>query len=124
MPSEVEKLWGSESWLKNDEQYCMKLLFLKPDFQSSLHYHKVKTETFLVVAGKVKLELLPYFKTQPDQFDVIQVRFLQPYQSITLAPFTPHRFRSVGGDAVIVEASTFHSDEDVVRLEESRAIAN
>lgn len=119
---EVEKLWGSETWLENSEKYCMKLLFLKPGFQSSLHYHKIKTETFLVVAGRVKLELLPYYYTHPDQADVVQVRRLQPYQAITLNPFTPHRFSTISEEAVIVEASTEHSDDDVVRLEDSRAI--
>lgn len=119
---EVAKLWGAEQWLKNDEQYCMKLLFLKPGFQSSMHYHKEKTETFLVVAGRVALETMPYYHSHPDQSEVIKIQRLQPYQSITLNPYTPHRFRSIVSEAVIVEASTFHSDEDVVRLEESREI--
>jgi len=119
---EVEKLWGSETWLENDENYCAKLLFLTEGFQSSLHFHKEKIETFICVAGKVRLEILPYYNSHPDQADVIQKRYLQPYQSATLRPYQPHRFTALTPTAVIVETSTFHSDEDVVRLEESRKI--
>ena len=122
MRHEVEKLWGSESWSHNDDKYCMKTLFLNSGFQSSMHYHKVKEETFQVVAGKVKLEYMPWYKDGVDTFDVVKQVYLQPYQDFTLLPGVPHRFTAITPTAVIVEASTKHSDEDVVRLEESRAI--
>lgn len=117
----VKKLWGCERWLHNTNQYCMKVLELLPEYQSSLHYHKNKTETFLVVSGKVRLEIMQGFKVSPDGAH-IRTMYLRPYQHHTLAPYTPHRFTAVGGPAVIVEASTYHDDEDVFRLEESRKI--
>src|SRR5260370_26153316 len=119
---EVAKLWGSETWLENDENYCAKLLFLTEGFQSSLHFHKQKIETFICVAGKVKLEILPYYRSHPDQAMVVQKRFLQPYQSVTLLPYQPHRFTAITPTAVVVGGRTKHDDEDVVRLEESRPI--
>ncbi len=111
---EVEKLWGSEQWLHNGDDYCAKLLFLNHGFQCSLHYHPVKRESFICVAGKVRLEVL-----QNDGH--IQNIYLQPYQHYTLEPGKAHRFRAITPTAVIVEASTKHSDSDVVRLEDSRA---
>lgn len=99
----------------------MKVLELQPGFQSSLHYHKKKQESFLVVSGRVKLEILQHF-TIPDTTPRIKTMYLKPYQHHTLAPWTPHRFTAVDGPATIVEASSFHDDEDVFRLEDSRAI--
>jgi len=122
MSEQVWKKWGNERWLHNDEKYCMKVLTLEPGYQSSMHFHRVKEETFLVVAGKVKLEIMPYYRTNADSVDVVKSVYLQPYQDYTLMPYTPHRFTSIGGQAVVVEASTKHDDEDVVRLEESREL--
>jgi D-lyxose ketol-isomerase len=116
---EVEKLWGSETWLHNEEDYCAKLLWLYKGFQCSLHYHPVKRETFICVSGKVKLEVLPFYKKSSDSFDVKRIIYLQPYQHFTLEPGIPHRFTAITPDAVIVEASTKHDDNDVVRLEDS-----
>lgn len=117
----VVKKWGSERWLHNESDYCMKILELQPEWQSSLHYHKKKQETFLVVSGRVKLEVMSGFQA-PDQETRIRTIYLKPYQHHTLAPYTPHRFTAVDGPATIVEASSFHDDEDVFRLEESRKI--
>lgn len=122
MQHEVTKKWGTEVWLENDKTYCVKLLFLKEGFQSSLHFHPIKRETFTCVAGKVRLEVMPHYKQSPDYHDIVHRVFLQPYQHYTLEPGIPHRFTPITGEAVIVETSSFHSDEDVVRLEESRKI--
>lgn len=119
---EVEKKWGSETWLHNEEDYCAKILWLYKGFQCSLHYHPVKRETFICVAGKVKLEVQPFYKTSVDSFDVTKTVYLQPYQHYTLEPGIPHRFTAITPTAVIVEASTQHLEEDVVRLEESKEI--
>src|SRR5689334_10285311 len=119
---QVNKVWGHEEIVTNNDKYCMKMLFLRDGYQSSMHYHKVKDETFLVISGRVKLEVMPYFKSSPDYADVVHTIRLKQGASYRLEPMTPHRFTSIDGDAVIVEASTPHSDEDVVRLEESKAI--
>ncbi len=118
---EVEKLWGSETWLNNDEDFCAKLLFLNKGFQCSLHFHPRKREIFICVAGKVKLEVMPFYRNYVDSFDVTKTIYLQPYQHFMLEPGIPHRFTAITPTAVIVEASTKHSDDDVVRLEDSRA---
>ena len=39
---------------------------------------------------------------------------------VTILPGQPHRFKGLK-DSVIMEISTYHSDSDVVRLEESKA---
>ena len=51
----VAKVWGHERWLANDEKYCCKTLTLKKGYQCSLHYHKLKDETFFVLDGRLRL---------------------------------------------------------------------
>jgi len=112
---EVVKKWGTEQWLENDERYCAKLLFINPGYKSSLHWHPRKCETFIVVAGKIWLE------RRISSGHIMGQSFV-PYQSITLEPGVPHRFQAIDEQAVVVECSTKHSDEDVVRIEESTAL--
>lgn len=59
-----------------------------------------------------------------EQRDVRGVPFeeiLKPGDQRLIMPKTPHRFSSLEG-AMISEVSTMHSDEDVVRIEESHKI--
>lgn len=51
----VEKPWGSEEWIVNNEKYCGKLLRIKKDHSSSWHYHKIKDEVMYVHSGKVNI---------------------------------------------------------------------
>lgn len=104
----IKKLWGQEIWHHNDSLYCMKTLIINPGFMSSLHYHKVKSETFLVVRGKVLLEV--------GQKKII----LGVGDSADISPKIPHRFMSTIGVSTVIEASTMHDDEDVYRIERSK----
>jgi len=55
----VEKIWGREKWIINDEnhQYCHKKLEIKKGAACSLHMHEIKLETFTLESGKVQLIL-------------------------------------------------------------------
>ena len=109
----VQKIWGEEWWLDNEE-FCTKLLFVKPGFQCSLHYHPVKRESFRLLSGALFLE-------QRDIRGIPFEEFLAVGDRRLIEPKTPHRFRSYEG-AVILESSTHHDDADVVRLVESGPI--
>ena len=103
--------WGFELRLVGTKQYCGKLLVLTGQgHQSSLHYHPVKKETFFVLSGSVKIVMLG-----------IDSGIYNPGDSITLYPGMAHRFSLAEGcnEALILEVSTEHKDEDVVKLEES-----
>jgi histidinol phosphatase-like enzyme/quercetin dioxygenase-like cupin family protein len=106
--TQVDKVWGKEYWIVNDEQYCSKILELQPDHISSLHYHIEKCETFTVLAGVVRIthqgEVRSYIKGE----------------SVTILPEDNHRFEAVESPAVILETSTHHEDADTVRIEESK----
>lgn len=110
----VTKKWGSEHWIVNDFSagYCGKLLTLFKGFQSSLHFHKVKDETMYCVEGLVKVEV--------GEQGSLETYTLQEGDILRLAPLTPHRFTSLTDVSKLIEFSSFHNDEDVERLEESK----
>jgi quercetin dioxygenase-like cupin family protein len=108
-PQTIEKDWGRELVLVNTPLYCGKLLIIDPGRQCSLHYHWEKHETFVLQRGEVLIQLgLEWIKLR-DQGRAIQV-----------PPRIPHRFGSIDG-AELLEVSTCHRDEDVLRLEPSRS---
>lgn len=110
----VEKLWGKERWVVNEPEYCMKVLTIEPGFQSSLHYHRIKKETFIVHYGTLRVETV-------NRSGVVVSEVLKAGMSKTIKPGKPHRFMSDSEtDCVFWEVSTHHDDTDVVRIEPSR----
>lgn len=101
MMKKVEKEWGSEDWIVNRE-YCGKILNLKKGFSCSLHYHKIKDETFFVLEGQVLFELDG------------ETKILQPGDTIVLPSGQRHRFTGLE-DSRIIEFSTHHEEEDSYR---------
>ena len=116
---DIVKIWGRERVIANHGLYCGKILFVEPGYQSSLHYHRIKDETFYVDSGEVSLEIF-LDTARPREKHVLR---LKKGQSIRIEPLTPHRFRSATSDpAKIIEVSTYHDDDDVVRIEDSRSL--
>ncbi len=56
----VEKEWGHEIWLANNEKedYCGKILRINRGHTSSLHFHMEKHETFYVTEGILQVILV------------------------------------------------------------------
>jgi hypothetical protein len=108
----VDKLWGHEIWFANDiaNGYCGKLLHINADKGFSMHFHKDKTETFYVLSGNVKLDVVD-FKTGRTE-----TAMLMASDVFNVAPELPHQLTAIDGAAVIIEASTYHRDEDSYRL--------
>jgi quercetin dioxygenase-like cupin family protein len=107
MVKRVEKGWGYELWIHNDEKYCGKLLFFKAGKKCSLHYHKLKHETFYVQSGKLNCtfieDTISYHET------------LGPGDIKEIHPGLIHQMEAVE-DTVMFEFSTQHFDEDSYRL--------
>lgn len=108
----VKKLWGREIWHHNSASYCMKTLILKSGYMSSLHMHKIKKETFLVVHGMVSLQLGN------------KTRLLRAGDSVTINSRRYHRFMPLTAVSRVIEASTTHDNADVFRKEDSRKVEN
>ena len=67
-PKKVEKDWGYELWLANnqDNNYCGKILFIEKGNSTSMHYHEDKHETFYVIDGTLRVDMLKD-KSKPKQ---------------------------------------------------------
>jgi|HubBroStandDraft_6_1064221.scaffolds.fasta_scaffold02778_12 D-lyxose ketol-isomerase len=110
-----KKTWGVEYWLVNTDLYCCKLLKIVPGYQSSIHAHAVKDETFIGLMGTTQLTI------HDGKGHPYEVHAIHPGQQYRIRPETFHSFQAVNV-AWIMEVSTRHSDKDVVRLQESRRL--
>lgn len=102
----VEKEWGHEEWIVNNDKYCGKKLVFKAGYQFSMHHHKIKDETFYVLSGKLFLET----EYQGSR----ETRLLFPGDIVHIVPNMNHRLTALSA-AEIIEFSTHHQDEDSYR---------
>lgn len=107
--SEHIKLWGKEIWIVNNGLYCSKRLIINGGYRCSVHYHKIKHETFYVQSGVV------YIEQRKNDGSVIFDGFLEPGDSIVVLPYDLHRFTGVT-DSELLEISTLHIEEDSYRM--------
>ena len=115
----VKKVWGEERIVVNSDKYCGKFLYVKKGFQCSLHYHRIKDETFFILSGSVWFEEK---KDTDDGVGYISGSILKAGDIKHLPPMTIHRFSAIDEDCVIIEFSTPHKDSDSYRLEMSGKI--
>lgn len=106
MENIVEKSWGKEEWIVNNELYCGKILTcIRGKWSSNglYHYHKLKDETFHILQGSVILDIegKEYTLNEGDTFRI--------------KPNTKHRFTSLTDISKILEISTQHFDSDSYR---------
>ena len=110
IPAEVHpKGWGREVWVVNNSKYCGKIMHLNAGKQCSIHYHKVKDETFHVLSGMLELHL---FKGgYPEEQSVV---VMKQGDTVHIPTGLVHRFRGIE-DSMILEISTQHFEEDSYR---------
>ena len=106
---EVKKKWGKEVWLVNEPEYCGKLLYIDKGASSSIHYHPKKKETFYCGAGAVLI-------TSGDEGSI----YYPDSEPVTIPPMRKHLFYGLLERNILIEISTHHEDDDVVRLTKSR----
>ncbi|PIN90216.1 cupin domain-containing protein [Candidatus Pacearchaeota archaeon CG10_big_fil_rev_8_21_14_0_10_34_76] len=109
-PEIHEKGWGRELWIANSQLYCGKILEVRKDKKCSIHYHKLKDETFYILDGKILIELYP--DGYPGNLDTL---VMNPGDTIHIPQHLPHRFTGIE-DSRILEISTQHFEEDSYRL--------
>lgn len=116
IPEIYPKNWGREIWIANHEKYCSKILEVKQGFHCSVHFHKLKDETFFLLTGAVVLEL-----SEKEDFSNPQLHRLGVMnrdQAIRILPFQAHRFTAID-NSQILEVSTQHFEEDSYRISPS-----
>jgi len=111
-PKKVNKDWGYEIWMANNEKenYCGKILFIKFGHSTSMHFHQKKHETFYILEGSLDIEVIDTITTD------IYTKTLNEGETFVLDRLIPHRLVPKGGDVKFVEISTFHEDSDSYRV--------
>lgn len=109
----VEKDWGSETWMANNEleDYCGKILHIKEGQSSSMHYHLDKHETFYILDGQLMVDLIN--TSDGTQYDPI---IMSKGETLEIKRGQPHQLIAHEGDVTFFEVSTFHKDEDSYRI--------
>lgn len=110
-PKKVDKVWGYELWVHNDEEYCGKLLVFEEAYANfSMHYHLKKKESWYVQEGSFKFDWIDTENAQLNT-DVLQVG-----DSVTIERGQPHQLTSLKPNSIVFEVSTEHFDEDSYRI--------
>jgi len=107
--SKVEKGWGHETIIVNNDLYCGKILHFKTGSKFSMHFHMKKQETWHVTSGRF---IFRWINTK--NADIIE-ETLVPGDTITNFVGEPHQILcQEEGD--IFEVSTTHHDSDSYRV--------
>jgi mannose-6-phosphate isomerase-like protein (cupin superfamily) len=107
----VDKSWGYEDIFITNDHYCGKyLVFDQPGNKTSMHFHKEKHETWVVIRGSFKIRWI--------ETDVgnVQERILSFGQRWTNEPLLPHQLEAIESNSIVLEISTPDSAEDNYRI--------
>lgn len=105
-----KKGWGEEEWIVNNNSYCGKILRFYRGKRCSFHFHKIKTETFYLQAGLIKI--LFSFGDQIEQADHV---ILTPGQIFHVPIGLRHQMIALE-NSELFEFSTQHLEEDSYRI--------
>ncbi len=108
----VEKDWGHEIWLANNEKenYCGKILYIKEGHSTSMHFHANKHESFYVSEGTLCIHIVDTETT------VITPHYVREGERFVMDRFVPHKLEAFEGAVKFIEISTFHKDSDSYRI--------
>src|SRR5437660_435024 len=111
-PIHIEpKGWGREVWIANNRHYCGKILEIKQGKRCSLHFHKLKTETFYLRAGRLKVRVKESPEADPfEEFELV------PGDCMDVPIGLVHQMEALE-DSELLEFSTEHFDSDSHRLQ-------
>jgi mannose-6-phosphate isomerase-like protein (cupin superfamily) len=110
-PVHIEpKGWGREVWIANGPLYCGKILEIRKGKRCSLHYHKLKTESFYLRAGRLRVRVME----SPESPHLSEFE-IAAGQCMDVPPGLVHQMEALE-DAELFEFSTEHFDSDSYRL--------
>jgi len=106
----VPKAWGREVWIVNGELYCGKILEIQKGKRCSLHFHKLKTESFYLRTGRLKVRVQESLAS-----GMIEEFELLVGECMDIPPGLVHQMEALE-DAELYEFSTQHFDSDSHRI--------
>ena len=110
-PPKIEKTWGHEIWIHNDDEYCGKLLvFTKAKNKFSMHYHLQKKETWYIQSGSFQFNWIDVENGKPKSRQIFKG------ESVLIERGLPHQLIALQDNSIVFEVSTQHFDEDSYRV--------
>lgn len=107
----VDKGWGFEIVFANNEKYCGKLLvFEKAGAKTSLVFHKDKSKSWFINAGKFKIK---FIDVSTGEF---KEAIVEEGKTIDFGPLGPHQVEALVAGSIIFEVGTADYIEDRFRL--------
>lgn len=107
----VNKGWGYEKIIVNNEKYCGKILFFNKNKRCSWHFHLIKHETFYLQSGRL---LLKYGEN--DNIKEAKEIILSPGDKFEIPVGLRHQMIALE-TSELFEFSTQHFEEDSIRVE-------
>ena len=93
-----------------NDKFVVKKLFMKKGNACSIQYHELKTETIVVLSGKLNI----YIGDKLENLKCVEYNY---GDTVTIKPYTIHRMEAVE-DALYIECST-NELWDVIRLQDN-----
>ena len=109
IPKRIDKGWGYEIWMANNNKYCGKILHFNNAAKFSMHYHLIKDETWYINKGTFIFRWIN--TTNADMIEEI----LLPGEAIHIPIGLPHQLETKDGGEII-EISTEHFEDDSYRI--------
>jgi len=109
-PKRVDKAWGYELWLHNDNGYCGKILHFDSGKRFSMHFHAQKHETWYVARGSFLMDWICPLTAERKSTTLL------PGHVVVIPPGNCHRLYA-GESSEIFEVSTTHYEHDSYRVE-------
>jgi mannose-6-phosphate isomerase-like protein (cupin superfamily) len=106
----VPKGWGREIWIVNGDLYCGKILEIQKGKRCSLHLHLLKTESFYLRAGRLKVRV-----KESAESAVMEEFELAAGECMDVPRGLVHQMEALE-DAELYEFSTQHFDSDSHRI--------
>src|SRR6516165_6578521 len=106
----VPKGWGREVWIANNDLFCGKILEIKKGKRCSLHFHKLKTESFYLRFGRLHIRL-------KESVDAESTREFELHEGecMDIPPGLVHQMEALE-DSELYEFSTQHFESDSYRI--------
>jgi len=113
-PERHPKGWGYEDWIVNNDKYCGKILHFEKGKKFSIHYHKIKDETFYLIKGKIEVIL----SDSAEKYAKGEIEKITMNVGDTLHIWTGRVHRIIAlEESDVIEFSTQHFEEDSIRIE-------
>lgn len=107
----VDKGWGRETIFASTESYAGKFLeFSKAGSRFSMHFHRDKDESWVVIAGAFKLTVIDTNNATRQEL------ILRKGDTWRNPPLLPHQLEALEDDSTIIEVSTADDPADNYRV--------